>query len=101
MKRKSCEYSSTSPTIFPKSEKNLQVMLAYLNSKVSDYYLAAINPSITTNVNDILAQPDPLNILSPSDHASPATPAARVPRALMSHLLLEARSRLRHGRRPA
>jgi hypothetical protein len=69
VKRDNCEYSSVSPTIFPNSDTNLQVVLAFLNSKVSNYYLAAINPSITTNVSDILAEPDPSNTLSFPDQA--------------------------------
>jgi hypothetical protein len=80
VKRSICEYSSTSPTIFPKDKTNLQVVLAFLNSKVSDYYLAAINPSITTNVNDILALPDPLEILSLTDQAVVAEHAAHLTR---------------------
>lgn len=64
IKRDNCEFSSVSPTIFMNDESGLYVVLAYLNSKVSDYYLLAINPTITTNVNDILAQPDPLSIVS-------------------------------------
>jgi hypothetical protein len=69
VKRAICEYSSTSPTIFPSDGGHLALFLAYLNSKVSDYYLAAINPSITTNVTDILAQPDPSNVLSSENQA--------------------------------
>jgi Eco57I restriction-modification methylase len=78
VKRANCEYSSVSPTIFPKSDTNLQVLLAFLNSKVSNYYLVAINPSITTNVSDILAQPDPSNLLSFPDLASVAAHASNL-----------------------
>jgi type II restriction/modification system DNA methylase subunit YeeA len=66
VKRAVCEFSSVSPTIFLKNQEHFEVVLAYLNSKVFDYYQMAINPTITTNVNDILAHPDPLNIIQAS-----------------------------------
>jgi hypothetical protein len=60
LKRDCCEFSSVSPTVFPKAANSDQgVLLAYLNSAVAGYYLAAINPSITTNVGDVLNLPDP------------------------------------------
>lgn len=70
IKRDICEFSSVSPTIFLNDESNIYIVLAYLNSKVSEYYLSAINPTITTNVNDILAQPDPLSIVASCDQAA-------------------------------
>lgn len=50
-------YSSGSPTIFAvKGAYNLSA-LAFLNSKVARYFLQAINPTINTNVNDVLSLP--------------------------------------------
>ncbi|MBE0455429.1 MAG: BREX-1 system adenine-specific DNA-methyltransferase PglX, partial [Roseovarius sp.] len=52
------EYSSGSPTIFPKSENhNIAELVAYLNSTVVHYLLKAINPTVNTTVGDILSLP--------------------------------------------
>ncbi|MBW7886074.1 MAG: BREX-1 system adenine-specific DNA-methyltransferase PglX [Caldilineaceae bacterium] len=55
------EYDAASPTVFPKSEEspNIYVMLAYLNSFVVRHILAGINPTLNTQVGDVLALPIP------------------------------------------
>ena len=50
-------YSSVSPTIFDDSYKVNKFVLGLLNSKVSEALLNAMNPTLATNVSDILGIP--------------------------------------------
>lgn len=50
-------YSSGSPTIFNKSFSCDMILLSYLNSPISHYYLKALNPTLNTTVNDIFSLP--------------------------------------------
>jgi type II restriction/modification system DNA methylase subunit YeeA len=52
-------YSSGSPTIIKPDYKFDGFTLGLLNSKVSIYYLQAINPTLNTTVNDVLNLPFP------------------------------------------
>jgi len=58
-RKKICQnlYSSGSPTIIKPDHKCDHLTLGFLNSKVSAYYLEAINPTLNTTVNDILKLP--------------------------------------------
>lgn len=50
-------YSSVSPTIFDNTFSLNEYVLALLNSKVAEAALDAINPTLATNVSDILGLP--------------------------------------------
>ena len=50
-------YSSVSPTIFDRTFSLNKYVLALLNSKVSEALLNAMNPTLATNVSDILGIP--------------------------------------------
>lgn len=50
-------YSSVSPTIFDSTFELNKYILALLNSKVSEALLNAMNPTLATNVSDILGLP--------------------------------------------
>jgi type II restriction/modification system DNA methylase subunit YeeA len=56
------QYSSGSPTIFRNDQSFDWKVLGYLNSKVSNYFLKAINPTINTTVNDVLTLPYPEDV---------------------------------------
>lgn len=51
------QYSSGSPTIFSDDCVCDYVLLGFLNSPVSRYYLKAITPTVNTLVNDVLSLP--------------------------------------------
>jgi type II restriction/modification system DNA methylase subunit YeeA len=51
------EYDSASPTLFNSDFKNYFYILGFLNSSVVRYFLAGINPTINTQLSDILALP--------------------------------------------
>ncbi len=59
LKQNDSEYSSVSPTIFPKAENEETDLrdLSFLNSKVVSWLLKVINPSIHANPGDILKLP--------------------------------------------
>lgn len=57
IKKASTQYSSGSPTIFTNDSKCDYKALGFLNSKVARYFLAAINPTINTTINDVFALP--------------------------------------------
>ncbi|KAA3643965.1 MAG: BREX-1 system adenine-specific DNA-methyltransferase PglX [Chloroflexi bacterium] len=50
-------YSSGAPTIFNEAYQVDLYTLGFLNSKVSKYYLEALNPTVNNTVNDILSLP--------------------------------------------
>ncbi|WP_171123553.1 MULTISPECIES: BREX-1 system adenine-specific DNA-methyltransferase PglX [unclassified Ruegeria] len=50
-------YSSGSPTIFTREDGLADFSLAFFNSKVANYFILAINPTVNNTVNDILALP--------------------------------------------
>lgn len=56
-KQSSVIYSSVSPTIFDSSYKLNKYVLALLNSKVTEGLLNVMNPTLATNVGDILGIP--------------------------------------------
>lgn len=51
------EYGSVSPTIFFENYKCNMLILGLLNSKVSNYFIKVINPTLALNVGDILNFP--------------------------------------------
>jgi len=57
IKRSETEYDSASPTIFNSKFKCDNYILAFLNSKVSLFLLKAINPTLNTQVADVMALP--------------------------------------------
>ena len=58
VKRSICEYDSAAPTIFSEKEDvNIEVVLGFLNTKVSTYLLDAINPTMNFQVADVLSLP--------------------------------------------
>ena len=50
-------FSSNAPTIISHNSNDVMCLLGFLNSCILSYYLEAINPTMTTNVGDILAMP--------------------------------------------
>lgn len=50
-------FSSNAPTIISENKQDVIMLLGFFNSCVLSYYLKAINPTMTTNVGDILAMP--------------------------------------------
>ncbi|MFO2552191.1 BREX-1 system adenine-specific DNA-methyltransferase PglX [Legionella pneumophila serogroup 1] len=57
IKREITEYDSASPTIFNESYTCDKYLLSLLNSKVSKFLLNAINPTLNTQVSDVMAFP--------------------------------------------
>lgn len=57
VKTKEAHYSSGSPTIFTKDYELDTYILGFLNSKITSYYLKAINPTLNTTVGDVLSLP--------------------------------------------
>ncbi len=57
IKRDITEYDSASPTLFSSNYKCDPMMLAFLNSSVSQFLLNAINPTLNTQVADVMALP--------------------------------------------
>ncbi|MEO7841295.1 MAG: BREX-1 system adenine-specific DNA-methyltransferase PglX [Anaerolineales bacterium] len=57
IKLKEQQYSSGSPTIYDKDFSCDYVLLGFLNSPVSNYYLKAITPTVNTTVNDVFSLP--------------------------------------------
>ncbi|WP_446893330.1 BREX-1 system adenine-specific DNA-methyltransferase PglX [Acinetobacter sp. NS4_7] len=57
VKTKEAHYSSGSPTIFTKVYELDTYILGFLNSKITSYYLKAINPTLNTTVGDVLSLP--------------------------------------------
>lgn len=57
IKLKEFHYSSGSPTIFNKKENLNYYLLGFLNSKVSQYLIDIVNPTLNTTVNDVLRLP--------------------------------------------
>lgn len=57
IKRSETEFDSASPTIFNSSFKCDKYLLALLNSRVSQFLLKAINPTLNTQVIDVMALP--------------------------------------------
>jgi len=57
LKRMESEYDSASPTIFTKDFRCDEQMLGYLNSRVATHVLGALNPTVNTQVADVLALP--------------------------------------------
>ncbi|MBI1293573.1 BREX-1 system adenine-specific DNA-methyltransferase PglX [bacterium] len=55
------EYDAASPTLFvlPDQEYEIEPVLAYLNSSVARHLLGGINPTINTQVGDVMALPLP------------------------------------------
>lgn len=56
-KDKNWIFSSNAPTIICDDIKLTLTALGYFNSKVAHYFLSAINPTMTTNVGDVLSMP--------------------------------------------
>ena len=52
-------YSSGSPTLVTQNTKETINAMAFLNSSTSEAYLEALNPTLNTTVNDVLALPCP------------------------------------------
>lgn len=52
-------YSSGSPTLVTQNIKETINAMAFLNSSTSEAYLEALNPTLNTTVNDVLALPCP------------------------------------------
>jgi len=63
------EYDSASPTIFLKESHDISLLafLAYLNSPVSRYMLAGINPTLNTQLSDVLSLPSMQKISNVDD----------------------------------
>ena len=59
IKRQATEYDSASPTIFNENYQCDYSLLGFLNSAVAEYLLAAMNPTLNTQVADVLALPFP------------------------------------------
>lgn len=59
IKQSRCLYSSGSPTIFNENYVCDNKALGLLNSKVTRYFLSAINPTVNTTVNDVFSLPYP------------------------------------------
>jgi hypothetical protein len=58
IKTSESHYSSGSPTIFGKLNNDFDYyLLAFLNSKVSQYLINIVNPTLNTTVNDVLNLP--------------------------------------------
>lgn len=57
IKREESEYDSASPTIFTSDYSCDYQLLAYLNSRVAVHVLSALNPTVNTQVADVLALP--------------------------------------------
>jgi len=57
LKRSESEYDSASPTIFTPERVCDFVLLGYLNSRVACHVLGALNPTVNTQVADVLALP--------------------------------------------
>lgn len=57
LKNKYWIFSSNAPAIVGDKEDIIYLALAFLNSKVLSYFLQSINPTMTTNVGDILSMP--------------------------------------------
>ena len=57
IKPKEFHYSSGSPTIFNLNENFNYYLLGFLNSKVSQYLINIVNPTLNTTVNDVLNLP--------------------------------------------
>lgn len=53
------EYGSVSPTIFFRDFKCSNLILGLLNTKVANYFLKVINPTLALNVGDLLKLPLP------------------------------------------
>ncbi len=51
--RKNEIFNKASPTLFPTGDGNLNKILSLLNTKISTYYLKALNPTLNTNIKDI------------------------------------------------
>jgi len=59
VKRSICEFDSASPTIFPTRSEDPWFFLSFLNSSAVEFLLRAINPTINTQVSDVLSLPRP------------------------------------------
>jgi hypothetical protein len=59
IKRRDTEYDSASPTIFNAEFRCDRSLLSFLNSPVSRFFLRALNPTLNTQVADVLALPFP------------------------------------------
>lgn len=57
IKRAETEYDSASPTIFNDNFICDKYLLSFLNSKISQFLLKAINPTLNTQVADVMALP--------------------------------------------
>jgi len=57
IKRSQCEYDSASPTIFTPDYRCDMALLGFLNSRVAIHVLGALNPTVNTQVADVLALP--------------------------------------------
>ena len=57
LKRAASQYSSGAPTIFNPPFAYDFLTLSYLNSSVAQCFISAINPTLNTNPNDLLAVP--------------------------------------------
>ncbi|HOY67095.1 MAG TPA: BREX-1 system adenine-specific DNA-methyltransferase PglX [Candidatus Ozemobacteraceae bacterium] len=57
IKRAQTEYDSASPTIYNESFCCDYVALSFLNSPVAQYFLFAINPTMNTQIADVMALP--------------------------------------------
>ena len=57
VKRSLGVHSSVAPSIFPIEGQNTINVLGFLNSCVGSYLLKLINPTLTTNVGDVLVMP--------------------------------------------
>ncbi|MCA3895984.1 BREX-1 system adenine-specific DNA-methyltransferase PglX [Vibrio vulnificus] len=54
-----CLFNSVSPSIFKKKGQDSINLLSYLNSNVANYLLKLINPTLATNVGNVLSLPMP------------------------------------------
>lgn len=52
-------YSSGSPTLIASNPEETISAMAFLNSSLCEAYLDALNPTLNTTVNDVLALPCP------------------------------------------
>lgn len=57
VKSKGSQYSSVSPTIFNEDFSIDKSVMGFLNSKISHYLLKILNPTLATNVNNVLSLP--------------------------------------------
>jgi Eco57I restriction-modification methylase len=65
------EFDSASPTLLPARADGLAAMLAYLNSAPALRILNALNPTLNTQIGDVLALPDLTHVAAVRDALGP------------------------------